>query len=98
MSHFTHETSHNKQATADAARKIYNLYVSEAAPLRVALEDEVFQDIKKVRWEYRLLLLLCCSCLYTFVGKVHCDDAQHIECIHSLSLPSGRIAQRMNED
>lgn len=48
MSHFTHETSSNKQLTTDSARKIYNLYVSKGAPLRVALEDDVFEDIQKV--------------------------------------------------
>ncbi len=48
MSHFTHETSSNKQLTTDSARKIYNLYVSKGAPLRVSLEDDVFEDIKKV--------------------------------------------------
>lgn len=48
VSHFTHETSPNKQLTTEGARKIYNLYVVEAAPLRVALGDEFCQDIKKV--------------------------------------------------
>lgn len=48
MSHFTFESCANKQLTTDSARKIYNLYVSEAAPLRVALGDEIYRDIKKV--------------------------------------------------
>lgn len=48
VSHFTYESCANKQLTTDSARKIYNLYVSEAAPLRVALGDEIYQDIKKV--------------------------------------------------
>eukprot|EP00752_Nemacystus_decipiens_P010574 g9417.t1 len=47
VSHFTFESCANKQLTTDSARKIYNLYVSEAAPLRVALGDEIYQDIKK---------------------------------------------------
>lgn len=48
VSHFTHESCANKKLTTDSARKIYNLYVSKTAPLRVALGDEIYQDIKKV--------------------------------------------------
>lgn len=48
VSHFTFESCANKQLTTASARKIYNLYVSEAAPLRVALGDEIYQDVKKV--------------------------------------------------
>ncbi|CAM9469004.1 unnamed protein product [Scytosiphon promiscuus] len=47
VSHFTHESSTNTQLIKDAARMIYNLYVADDAPLRVALGDEIYQSIKK---------------------------------------------------
>ncbi|CAM9308298.1 unnamed protein product [Ectocarpus sp. 13 AM-2016] len=46
VSHFAHETTANCQLT-EAARKIYQLYVSEAAPLKVDLDDEICRSIKK---------------------------------------------------
>lgn len=54
VSHFAHETTTNSQLT-EAARKIYQLYVSEAAPLRVDLDDGICQDIKKVPGLLQLL-------------------------------------------
>lgn len=48
VSHFSYDTAKNKQVTIDAANKIYSLYVSETAPLKVVLEDEIRQNIKKV--------------------------------------------------
>ncbi|CAM9180161.1 unnamed protein product [Ectocarpus sp. 6 AP-2014] len=46
VSHFAHETTASCQLT-EAARKIYQLYVSETAPLRVDLDDGICQSIKK---------------------------------------------------
>ncbi|CAM9759665.1 unnamed protein product [Ectocarpus sp. 4 AP-2014] len=46
VSHFAHETTANCQLT-EAARKIYQLYVSESAPLRVDLDDGICRSIKK---------------------------------------------------
>lgn len=47
VSHFAHETTAHCQLT-EAASKIYQLYVSETAPLRVDLDDGICQSIKKV--------------------------------------------------
>ncbi|CAM9512972.1 unnamed protein product [Ectocarpus sp. 12 AP-2014] len=46
VSHFAHETTANCQLT-EAARKIYQLYVSETAPLRVDLDDGICRSIEK---------------------------------------------------
>lgn len=39
--HFTHDTANNQQTIRGEGNKIYSLYVAEAAPLRVALSEDV---------------------------------------------------------
>lgn len=73
VSHFTHESCSNKQLTTDSARKIYNLYVSEAAPLRVALGDEIYEDIKKV------CVLIVVDCLGGVVDLVETVESVYLQ-------------------
>ncbi|CAM9157390.1 unnamed protein product, partial [Sphacelaria rigidula] len=47
VSHFTQDTSTCTRATCDEAKKIYNLYVSDAAPLRVSLGENISAQIKQ---------------------------------------------------
>lgn len=65
VSHFTHETTTNCQLT-EAARKIYQLYVSETAPLRVDLDDGICQAVKKVP----VAMIVCRVPLLVLLRKV----------------------------
>ena len=53
VSHFKQDPSSNKHAIMEEAKKICNLYVFEAAPLRVALGDGICGSIKQVGTEHR---------------------------------------------
>lgn len=49
MSHFSHDTSTNKRIASAEANKIYSLYISDAAPLKVDLGEDIPVEIKKVQ-------------------------------------------------
>lgn len=52
VSHFKQDLSSNKHVIMEDAKKICNLYVSETAPLRVALGDGICASIKQVSIEH----------------------------------------------
>lgn len=52
VSHFRQDPSMNNQTIMEAAKKIFNLYVFETAPLKVALGDGICGAITQVCMEH----------------------------------------------